>query len=212
MIRGNQNGFTLVEVMLATAILAVVMTLVFTAFDQTSETSRHVGALSDRYREARIVLAKFSDELMSSYQGPDGTPRLIGMDGIGANGQQADRIAYASMSRPRTEGMVGSFLHGLEYHIKGQQLIYTETPNLLAPGKSQSFQLIDGLAGFQLRYQDRASGEWVDGWNEEGAGLPAAVEVTLLFPKDGKVDLLTPDNDVPVVPLSTVIRIPMEGA
>ncbi len=212
MTRGNQNGFTLVEVMLATAILAVVMTLVFTAFDQTSETRRHVDAISDRYREARIVLAKFSDELMSSYQGADSTPQWIGMNGVGANGQDADRIVYASMSRPRTEGMVGSFLHGLEYHINGQQLIYTETPNLLAPGKSQSFPLIDGLAGFRLRYQDRSSGDWVDGWNEDSEGLPAAVEVTLIFPQDNESTALTLDKDAPVIPLSTVIRIPMEGA
>ncbi len=209
MMRGNQHGFTLVEVLLATAILAIIMVLVYTSFDQTANLSRYVESVSGRYRVARIVLSKFSDELISTFQTPDGSPPFKGMDGVGTDGHDMDRLTYTSMSRSRTEGQVGSYLHGLEYHMDGSQLIYTETPNVLAQGAAQSFLLIDGLAGFKLRYQNRTSGEWRDGWDSNG--LPAAVEVTLQFPDvQGSSDEFSQDR-TQVKELSTVIRIPMEG-
>jgi prepilin-type N-terminal cleavage/methylation domain-containing protein len=212
--RLDAHGFTLIEVLMATAILAVMISLIYTSFNQTANLSAHMDKVSGHYREARLVLSKMSDELQSTYYYKDDQETDFGgTDGVGGEGLDADSITFTSMSRGPTGGAPGSFHHGLKYHMDGTQLMYTETFNMLGtgPGNVLSFPLIEDLAGFRLRYLPKDSDEWRDGWDQ--AVLPTAVEVTLLFAQNRgeSKDLFTGDS-VPVLPLSTVIRVPMGGA
>lgn len=207
----RQDGFTLIEVLLATAILAVIVGMIYASFDQTAALSRHVDRVSDDYREARLVLSKFSDEIQSAfYYKDDPETRFEGSDGVGGDGFDADALSFTSMSRGFAGDVPASYHHGLEYRLTGDTLMYTETLNMLgtSPGNVQSFPLVEGLAGFRLRYLPPKGEEWVDAW-EAGTGLPSAVEVTLLFPdtSEGAQDL--PPAERRLLPLSTVIRVPM---
>lgn len=211
--RRGERGFTLIEVLLAVAILAVILGMVYAAFDQTSRLAGHVDEVSEEYRAARLALAKMSDELMSAYAfDDDSTTRFVGEDGVNPEGLDADSISFTSRARAIPEGVPASDENGLDYHMEGDRLMHVETLNPLGsgPGNVQPFPLAEGLAGFKLRYRNPSDGTWRDGWNPEAGvtGLPSAVEVTLLFPARGAAE---DANRTGYLNLTTVVPVPMGG-
>jgi len=210
---GGQRGFTLIEILLALAILAVILGMVYTSFDQTSRLAAHVDQVSEEYRAARLALAKMSDELMSTYAfDDDSTTRFVGSDGVNADGLDADTLAFTSRSRAVPEGIPASSENALDYHLEGDRLMHVETLNPLGSGPDnvQPFALAEGVSGFRLRYRNPSDGTWRDGWDAEAGvtGLPSAVEVTLLFPARGAAE----DADrTGFLSLTTVVPVPMGG-
>jgi len=61
------RGFTLIEVMVACAILAMVSTLVWGSFTETFHTKSAVEAQSVRYRTVRVALERMARELSMAY-------------------------------------------------------------------------------------------------------------------------------------------------
>ena len=57
----RERGFTLIEVLLAVGILAIILAMVYASFDQTSRVNTHVREVSDQFRMARLALSKMSD-------------------------------------------------------------------------------------------------------------------------------------------------------
>ncbi|MFQ5509114.1 MAG: type II secretion system protein GspJ [Leptospirillia bacterium] len=204
-------GFTLLEVLVAIGILAVLMTMLYSSFDQTSRLTGHVDEASEQYRTARLVLAKMSNELASTFFFPeDSDVRFSGTDGVSEAGEDADEIEFTSLSGLLLEDGPGSEMNLLTYRLEGDSLMQAETFNPLGSGvgNTRTFPLGSGLSGFRLRYMN-SDKDWVDGWGGDGAGVPLAVEVTLLFPRNLDEDSQVEDR---FLPFTTVVRIPMAEA
>lgn len=210
----RQGGFTLIEVLLAIAILAVVLGMVYATFQQTSSLAAHVDEVSAEYRAARLAMVKISDELMAAYafgEDTDGT-FFRGDDAIGPNGLDADRLAFTTMARAVPEGIPASFHNAVAYRMEEGRLMHEEVPGApnLVRQNPRVWPLIEGLAGFRLRYRGADEG-WKDAWNPDlgFAGLPRAVEVTLFFPAKGQVADVDRDG---YLALTEVVRVPMGGS
>src|SRR5262249_1749928 len=54
------RGFTLIEVMVAVAILCLMMIIAWGSVVQTMNANKHFGAIQDRYREARNALGRMA--------------------------------------------------------------------------------------------------------------------------------------------------------
>src|SRR6185295_2017097 len=63
----RSRGFTLIEVMVAVAIVAVVTTLIWGSFRNTFRTKSAIEAQSGRYRTVRLALERMSRELSMAY-------------------------------------------------------------------------------------------------------------------------------------------------
>jgi general secretion pathway protein J len=209
----GERGFTLIEILLALAILAVILGMVYASFDQTSRLAAHVDEVSEEYRAARLALTKMSDEIMSTYAfEDDARTGFVGKDGLGPDGVDADTLAFTSRARPVPEGVPASDENALDYHMEGDRLMHVETLNPLGTGADnvQAFALAEGLSGFKLRYKNPSDGTWIDSWDPEAgaSGLPSAVEITLLFPARGAAE----DADRSgFLSLTTVVPVPMGG-
>jgi general secretion pathway protein J len=208
-----RGGFTLIEVLLAVAILAIILVMVYGSFDQTARLAAHVDATAEQYRTARLALSRMSDELMSTYYfDDDASLAFAGIDGVSPDGLDADGITFTSRSRALPEGIPASTHNALAYELVEDRLMHTETLNPLGSGLSneQAFPLAEGVSGFRLRYRDPKDNTWRDGWSEADgvSGLPSAVEITLYFPARGQTD--DPDRDG-FLALSTVVPVPMGG-
>jgi general secretion pathway protein J len=207
------RGFTLIEVLLAVAILAVILTMVYASFDQTSRLNADVSQVSDQYRMARLALVKISDELMSAYAfDDDATTHFTGTDGVTPDGRDADTLSFTSLARAIPEGLPASDQDQVDYRLEGGKLIHDETLNPLGTGGAnvEDFPLAEGLAGFKLRYRNPSDGTWRDGWDPaEGVkGLPSAVEVTLEFPAKGAEGDADRNG---ILSLTTLVLVPMGG-
>lgn len=205
-------GFTLIEVLLALAILSVVLTMIYSALTQTGTVIEHVDRDADKYRSGRLALAKITDELSSAYYlSADKTTTFSGQDNQSARGLDADSLVFSSMSRVLPEGAArGSFHNTVTYYVDGDVLMHTEqldTPYSGA-GNAQPFPLVEGLIGFRLRYLVPDSLEWQDGWPEDLHKLPRAVEVSLTFALQDTEEELSA-NEPQGLTLSTVVTLPM---
>ena len=65
--RVRERGFTLIEIMVAMAITAVLLTILYQSFGATIRTTEIVDQETDIYRMARISLSIMTEELGSTY-------------------------------------------------------------------------------------------------------------------------------------------------
>ena len=65
--RRGSAGFTLVEVLVAVAILASISALIYGAFAGLKRSKEGIERVADRYREGRLALDQLSRDLQSAY-------------------------------------------------------------------------------------------------------------------------------------------------
>lgn len=66
-LRVVSRGFSLIEVMIAVTVLAMISGLLFTAFSSLKRSKEGVQRAADRYREGRMAMARITRELEGAY-------------------------------------------------------------------------------------------------------------------------------------------------
>ncbi len=122
----NQRAFTLLEVLIAMSIFAVVLSMLYTAYTGTFRNIEETESQADLYQMARIVLERMTEDLESVYmvsqqkasddeEETDQPARFVGtMSEI--EGRRLDTLRFASkahiflMWRNPTPGQPRSFI------------------------------------------------------------------------------------------------------
>lgn len=186
----RQGGFTLLELMVALGISALLLALLYRTFTSTIQSTEHVDADTEMYRMAQIGLSIIGEELQSVYWSPDRANTFF-------SGTE-DSLRFTSLSRQRYgEGIRGPELAALHYYLETPppepdedpqiMLMHEEEPNLLSLSSesTEKSELAENVKSFKLRY--RTSRDWVDSWDtSETKKLPKGVEVQLTL--KGKQD------------------------
>jgi general secretion pathway protein J len=198
------SGFTLIEVVVAIAILAVVMTIVYGAFSRSADVTRETAEVTDRVRQVQIITERLVDELSAAYwfdepsqqasASSEARGRFVGVKDTASNDEERrDRLEWTTFAHRRYVGdRPESDAAEVAYRVEpapGEswgRLVRDEQVNLLADGgwAVNTDELADGVSAFRLRYLAR--GEWVDEWDAaQRKGLPDAVEVTVALAGSG---------------------------
>ena len=199
--RERTSGVTLVEVMVAVAILAIVMTLIWGGFSQTSRNKAHVEAEADRYHVIRIALERMTRELSMAYTSvqlnPNQALQVMNTAFVGTDRGSGDRIDFTSFSHHRLyRDAHESDQNELSYFVtrhpddssidvlaRREQSRIDEDPR--RGGRVQI--LVEDVKGFELEYYDPLTDEWQDTWDTTQAAaqpnrLPMQVKITLTVP------------------------------
>src|SRR3989442_3323365 len=100
--RSGAGRFSLFEILVCVAVLAIVLSLVFKAFDTTAETVRQVSARGDRHHLVRVIYSRLSEELIAADWEKGHRPNVI----VGLDGTQgvhpADMLRFSSSAHVRT--------------------------------------------------------------------------------------------------------------
>src|SRR5436309_16125988 len=103
--RSSNRGLTLLEVMVAVAVLAMVSVLIYGAFDGLSRGKKGLGRLNDRYHEGRATLERIAMEVSTAFLSqhqPIAIQQLRRKTIFsGTNGTPADRLDFTSFSHRR---------------------------------------------------------------------------------------------------------------
>lgn len=185
----NQHGWTLLELLLAVALLAIVAAVVFGSFRATVSAIDQATISGAPARQARVVLSRLADELASAdwaYERPE--TRFVGLSQE-LEGHESDRLQFSSRSHVWYPTQLPALERALiTYEAvpveNGLQLWRRESaaPYLLEGG-TESVMVAEGVAGVAFRFF--VKGEWVDDWNSaERHALPELVEVVLTFGTD----------------------------
>lgn len=189
--RDCEGGFTLVEVLLAVSLVAMMATLVFGSLYVTLGAIDAARANSVNEQIVRSTLRVMTDELSVGVARPTGP--WMGINGQ-FDGRPADSVAFLTMGQFRgAESAKDSELVRIVYTREGDRLLRFVRRNLysLTDESVEQIELATKVKGFNIRYYDGKGNVWLDEWDGKGRpGIPKAIliELTLLQEKS---DLLT---------------------
>lgn len=195
------RGLTLLEVMVALGILAMVSVLIYGAFDGMTRGKKGLIRVGDRYHEGRNAMARLSREISGAFLSLHQplVPQLSVRQTIfsGTNGSPADRLDFTSFSHRRvTKDAHESDQNEISYfgspdpEVSGKiDLARREAVIIdLEPERGGRVNVLaEDIDLFDLRYLDPMSGLWVETWDTTQAitgqpnRLPLQVKVTLVL-------------------------------
>jgi general secretion pathway protein J len=178
----NARGFTLLEVLIAVAIVATMAALGYRALDSLSESEARLSAEQARWGALDAFFARMEADLRqavprSARTGATRLPAWVGTVSM------ADGNALLEFSRAGPEFNVepGSAGQRIGYRLREEavEVLYWpgyDRPTNLSP---VSYALLADVARFRLAYL-ATSGAWIDAWPAAGEPeLPRAVRVEL---------------------------------
>lgn len=198
--RGRRRGFTLLELLVAISILAMVSVLIYSAFSSMRRTKVGLERVQDRYREGRIAMQRVTRELASAYLSQhlpvDPSLLVVQTAFVGTRGNPADRVDFNSFSNLRRDR---------DAHESDQaEISYFGSPDPdgsgttdlvrrlstrpdLEPGRGGRVEVLaTDIDLFELEYLDAQTGLWSETWDStsvvgQPARLPYQVRITLVL-------------------------------
>ena len=180
----RQGGFTLVEVIIALALTALILASLSAALYGLSQGFAHATARSERedtLNRVSLALHQAIEQARFIEATQDGKliPSLLGST------ESLDWLAYLPASSPQ------GGLHHWNLHVDNGELLLTLTPWLdpqhsqtqKAPASLPAHLILDQVTQFKLSYQNAKTGEWTDQW--EGLLLPSRIHLDIATQNSG---------------------------
>ncbi len=201
----RSKGFTLLEVLIAVAIMAGIVTVIYSTFFTASQSVQQAETLRDSTDLVRTLVSKLSDDIANAYVNTgmnysNSTAKTVfygkkvEQSTKGEKGRY-DELYLTSLAHFRTRGTQETNLCEVGYYFKEKSdgsgyimmrreklLLNKDSPALELDG-SYEYPLTDRVKSLQLRY--RTGTMWSDDWNNKTA-LPKYVAITLRL-DDGSV-------------------------
>jgi general secretion pathway protein J len=182
--RHTENGFTLVEVLLAVSLVAMMAALVFGSLYVTMSAIETARASSATEQIVRSTLRVMADELSVSQSIQDSP--WVGINGL-FEGRPADTVAFLTMGQFRgAESAKDTELVRIVYTREGDRLLRFVRRNRygLTDESVELVELANKVKGFNVRYYDGKSRLWLDEWaNRTDSPKAILLELTLLQEK-----------------------------
>jgi general secretion pathway protein J len=194
----HEKAFTLIEILIALAILAILSTLIYGTFAQSRLLATRMEATSEAYQTVRQIFQVMQDELSMAYYveptGADLTSNVVFIakspDLKGQLSTDQPLLRFTTLGHRRWQpDSPETDLSLVEYEIKKDPttnlltLYHREETNLLSTTETstEEYELAEGLKEFSLRFFDGA--DWGDSWDStEKKDVPQAVEVKFVVP------------------------------
>lgn len=199
--RRRQAGVTLVEALVAIAILAIVTSLIWGGYAQTARNKERVETDLDRHHTVQSALNRMTRELSMAYVSaqlnPSPSMQTVQTAFVGTDRSRGDRLDFCTFAHRRLirdshigdQAEVSYFLTDHPEGGRRKVLARREQPRPDdRPDRGGRVQmLIEDVEDLQFEYLDPLSGEWVQRWDTtQAAGqpnrLPSQVKITLTIP------------------------------
>ena len=199
------GGFTLLEVLLAMAILAVIMTVVYASFSTAGRNIEQAEAIRDDSDLARTLIARLSDDIANAYVNPlMNSPAMLTIfygkkeeaefgTGPGNEKIRHDSISLTTLTnwrKPDSKEMelweVGYFFKeqpdgkGYTLFRREKRQLSKDTPAL---DGGDEYEITDRVESLKITYSNNGQ-TWADnGWDSRsstfGQKMPKAVEIAI---------------------------------
>jgi general secretion pathway protein J len=192
---------TLIEILAAMTILAMVGSLLYSAFVQTARNKERIESQLDRYHEIYSGIERIAQELSMAYTSAQRNPNealrtmLTGLIAKDASG--GTRVDFTSFSHRR--------LYRNAHESDQNELAFFMAPDPNHPGQKvlarreqrrvdddlkkggQSQILIENVRNFELSFFDPLTSDWVSTWDTTQTAmqpnrLPGQAKITLTVP------------------------------
>jgi general secretion pathway protein J len=213
----RERGFTLIEVMIAVAVLCLMMVIAWGSVVQTIIANKHFGAIEDRYREARNALGKIASDLSMAYisGNEDRSAQEPRTFFIGDSAGDSANLRFSTFAHVRLyadanesdQTVIGYFTAPDPVDRRTTDVMRRESRRMSWQGEKwdavpgQSDVLFANVTRIKISYFDVRANEWKDGWTSQGEGtaarLPTRVKIALTFvDDDGKEITLSTQQEL----------------
>ena len=180
--QGGSGGFTLLEVLVALALLAVIATALYGTYFTLFQGRETTVAGMDERRTIRDTLDRLRRELSAAWT-RQGDERLrFVVEDRDQFGKPASRLIFATIAGPAPAGQAVSDQVAVEYAVvaKGEKMILARSArDLYLTGKPLQYPQMEDIEGFLVECSPDGT-KWVKSWDTAlNGGLPKAVRVTL---------------------------------
>jgi general secretion pathway protein J len=190
-------GFTLIEVMLALAILGFVTTIMWGSFSQTVSNKKAIESAQERTHTVRVALMRMVREIEMAYLSASENTAISERRTffIGSSHGDVDELQFSSFSHQRLRaGLAEGDTSLISYFGERDpddrrvlNLMRRETRRLQAENPStiagESYILCPDVSRLKIQYYDHKLKEWVNEWSTLNASgnqyLPTHVRITL---------------------------------
>lgn len=205
MAAGNR-GFTLLELLVALAIFAVIGTVSFSAVQSGVDTANRLGERRTFWEDLDSAFRILEQDLAMAIARP---PRIPGQSGLqafegygrGRPGRQGElmRLTRSGMTSVR-QGSVSPYRR-VAYRLQEGELYRDSWRRLDVPVREEPQQalLVAGIKDHSIEFWSAEAEDWVDQWprrmagEDEAAGkLPGAVRLRMDFGKRGSFERIFP--------------------
>ena len=187
--RARVPGFTLIEVLVALAVLAVFATFAWHATASLVEGEARLVSEARRWQTLDAMYARIEADVRAA------VPRAVRVPGgrehawaggVDANGQSAFAFTRAGgdPAEPGAEGV------RLAYRLNGgtAEIVYWPRLDRGTGGEPVAYAIADGIARLDVRYADD-DGEWTDRWPpDRREGLPRALVVAVTLADGARLE------------------------
>jgi general secretion pathway protein J len=187
----DAHGFTLVEVMVAISVLAIVLLSVYGVFASVNAAKVRLDSDSDEYHMARVIFDRLGRELHGTYYRSDDNTTMF-RGGVNDNGQPYLELTTTAVTPLSATGIgISEVRYRLEQEMETtgddkQVLLRSERPrqSKKATVNGRMMRMAPGVESFALRfYTGRV---WEDKWDAGRDGLPQLIEISLVVSGVGK--------------------------
>lgn len=192
MTRPRHSGFTLIEMVVALAMVAMLAASMYVSLQIAFRAQSTAEAAVEPARTADVAMELLRDDLQNAFP-PSTTENqilkvFIGTDSMDSRGGNADTLEFCTTADSKEHAAANGELKQVILKVNAPAnssdhiLVRQVTRNLLTSGNEPKVEeeiICRGVAGFNLRYYD--GGAWQDSWdsNTSTIPLPLAVEVVL---------------------------------
>jgi type II secretion system protein J len=202
----EKEGFTLLEVLVSVAILAIVIAAVYEAFISTVGSVKAARQGEQVNQTARIILERLSEDLLCAVTDSLKKPQNVQLGMVCKDGEQdghaTDQIDFTSFGHVEAGGVgpetdLCEIGYSLEKDPDGAGFILyrrdTAPPDDDLSRGGRKFQLAKNVGGLNFRFQDGMD-QGLDSWDTLGGGkkdtLPSLITIELtVLDDEGKAHL-----------------------
>ncbi len=190
----KNDGFTLIEMLVATAVSSIILVMVYTAYSSIIRSVNQGKVASQYYEEVNLVLRKIDSDLQNTFWQAD-SKYLNFISTIEGNSSRLEFITVEYKSNKFIFSIKESFpssdIHAVGYYLKmdsksgknnlirRSEIHYRSGP--LSPADAGAEEII--LKNVEsIRFDFKYESDWVNTWDtREKKRLPAGIKTTLVI-------------------------------
>ncbi len=176
------QGFTLLEILLAVALLSVILAAVYSTFNLSHKAMEGMDESLLGLQESRSIVDTLTREIESLSYGQSTRLGVFKVEDRDLYGKQASRFTFTTFS-PLVPG-----LSQVSYYVEereGRPVLYKKIKPAYKKEDVAAAELMEGIDSFSVEVKD--GDKWVKTWEVSGATrVPAEIRITLTVTLKGR--------------------------